>query len=270
MNIVTIEHEKVLLGANFTSHNTLKEFCMGLSEESNDSPPSGNLLAIYNYSDSVFFAGSFDGKQTRLSGHSVVSAVFPDGVYLKLDSNSVALSADFLIQTTYREDHHNLFVIEEYDFVNRLIWVYYPLRTDGVDLTKLTRLPAEQATQLKAGYVEKFTTGYNSNETPYLWERLIQYNPMKFEAIYQYVREDEDVCFFWDAHSSLGLLYSLGREHIFKLLFKEVMYHYKQKNIPEDVYLFNESLSWTIALTHEPQNEHDWKCFSIGLSSSRV
>jgi hypothetical protein len=47
LNIVTIEHEKVLLGANFTSHNTLKEFCMGLFEESNDSLLSGNLLAIY-------------------------------------------------------------------------------------------------------------------------------------------------------------------------------------------------------------------------------
>lgn len=113
-----------------------------------------------------------------------MSAVFPGGTYLKLDSNSVALSADFLNQTTYREDHHNFFTIEEYDFVNRLIWVYYPLRTNGVDLTKLPRLPAEQAIQLKAGYVEEFTNGFNSKETPYLWERLIQYNPMKFEAIF--------------------------------------------------------------------------------------
>lgn len=47
LNIVTIEHEKVLLGANFTSHNTLKEFCMGLFEESNNPLLSGKLLAIY-------------------------------------------------------------------------------------------------------------------------------------------------------------------------------------------------------------------------------
>jgi hypothetical protein len=47
--------------------------------------------------------------------------------------------------------------------------------------------------------------------------------------------------------------------------FREFVYHYEQKNLPEDVYLFDASLAWTIVLTHEPQNEHGWKCLTISL-----
>lgn len=269
MNIVTSEIEKVLLGASFPNQDALKKFCMELYEKKNGFLRSGNLWAIYNYADFVFFAGSFDGKQIPLSGMPVVNAVLPVREYLKLELGSQASFGDFLIQTTFRVDHHNFFFIEEYDFVNQCIWVYYPLRNNGVDLTRLPRLPAQQAKELRAGYVEKFTNDYNhAKEISYLWERLVHYSPIKFEDIVQYVHQDEDVCFFWDTNPSIDLLYSLGREHIFTLPFKDFLYHYEQKNIPEDVYLFNESLSWTIILTHEPQNEYDWKCLSIGLSSN--
>ena len=255
-----------MFGTTFRDMNALKQFCMQLYNERADKKKCGRIFAVYHYGEFAFFAGSLQNIPSIGSER----ASFPEGVYLEFDVDDMDFVADFLIQTTFQVDHENLLAIKEYDLENNRVKVYYRLRSNGLNLTTLPRLSDEESIGLRTRYVERFTLDFSNNPRPYLWERLKEYNPQPTDTVFQHVDPDKDVYFFWDANASFKLMNELGQKSIYKLPFREFVYHYEQKNLPEDVYLFDASLTWTIVLTHEPQNEHGWKCLTIPLFARNI
>jgi hypothetical protein len=98
----------------------------------------------------------------------------------------------------------------------------------------------------------------------YLWEGFKTYNIVSIEEIRRYSDKIGMILFFWDSHPSMPFLYSIGKTSIFSMSFEQLLQHYFAKNLPEDIYIFDESLLWTISLTHESQNEMGFKNLMIG------
>jgi hypothetical protein len=266
IQIVTVSDEIVLCGYRFTYSTAMKEYCAKLYEARSEGTTASHLLAIVDLVKPFYFAGSSDPDPfpPPSAQQPMESLVLPKGDYLLTDPKSQE-AIDFTLQSTIRIDHKKIY-IEQYDFQHGVILAYLPIRRNGVDLTRLPQLPSAQARLLREQYISAFVREQRDNTYfSHLWDRFVAYNPLSIEDIVGYLDGGEEVCFFWDSYPGMSpLLHRLGQEHVFKLPLKELLHHYELKNIPDDVYLFDESLTWTVALTHEPHNEHDWKCLSIG------
>lgn len=101
----------------------------------------------------------------------------------------------------------------------------------------------------------------------YLWDFLI--NPVIIEEKYIEKKAQElgDVYVFWDIHSCERILiknyWKFGKDAMLKLKFKSLLQG--ESFLPEDIYIFDDSLSWTFIKTHEDiqGNRFCLKCGSL-------
>jgi hypothetical protein len=270
MEIRKIEDTIALFGKQFPSFAELKKYCMDKYTASS-SNQADQIYAIYDYSKLKFIGAVNEKSFFNLKTEEIFKTFIPSGYYVICNIQNYAVVDDFLIQTTYRIDHDAFLYIEEYDLKSGSIQVYVLLRNNGIAITSIPALTDEQSFKLRQEYIYNFVkmnsleyNRYTKSSDGYLWESLIQYNIISLDEVKSSLDKLDTVLFFWDSHPSLPLLYSIGKKTIFTIDHKKLIQYYCDKNIPEDIYIFDKSLTWTIVLTHESQNKSGRKHLLIG------
>lgn len=138
--------------------------------------------------------------------------------------------------------------------------------------SEIANMPQKDAEHFRSAYVDKFI---NTNSeyykkhiefkrqfsdgmcyTGYLWDCLINPSVIKIQEIVNFRVVLKNVLVFWDIHSKDRILipdyWKFGKDHVLKLKFDSLIDNLKY--LPEDLYIFDESLEWTIVLTHEDNN----------------
>lgn len=92
--------------------------------------------------------------------------------------------------------------------------------------------------------------------TGYLWDCLIAPQIISIDEVNKYRTTLDEVLVFWDMHSQDRILvegyWKFVKDNVLKLKFKELMDNLEY--LPEDIYVFDQSLQWTLILTHEDNN----------------
>jgi hypothetical protein len=98
--------------------------------------------------------------------------------------------------------------------------------------------------------------------TGYLWDCLKDPRVISFKELELGLRQKGEVYVFWDIHSKEKIFiedyWKFGKDTV--LLMKSEILLKGLEYLPEDIYIFDRNMAWTIALTHEYDNEHRW-CF---------
>lgn len=97
----------------------------------------------------------------------------------------------------------------------------------------------------------KFVDGYCY--LGYLWDYLIDREIVSEEYIESISKKLGQVYVFWDIHSSERIFikdyWRFDKDAMIKLDFDMLLAGLK--HLPEDIYIFDDTLKWTIAYTHE-------------------
>ena len=106
----------------------------------------------------------------------------------------------------------------------------------------------------------------------YLWDCLFRDNlkVVSMDFVYSFIRERNSIYVFWDNHPrSYFPRTSIARDHtkdsLLKISAEELGTIINQ--LPEDSYLFDDSLSWAIALTHEELSSGCRICYYLKISA---
>lgn len=102
--------------------------------------------------------------------------------------------------------------------------------------------------------------------TGYLWDCLIEHRTIKVEDIYKYREILDKVLVFWDIHSKDKIwiedYWKFSKDCMLKLNYEALMDNLN--HLPEDIYVFDESLEWTVILTHEDDFNGERLCEQLG------
>lgn len=92
--------------------------------------------------------------------------------------------------------------------------------------------------------------------TGYLWDCFIDPQAINIDEVNKYRAVLNEVLVFWDIHSQDRIwvegYWKFGKDNVLYLKFKELMDNLEY--LPEDIYIFDKSLKWTLVLTHEDKN----------------
>ena len=120
------------------------------------------------------------------------------------------------------------------------------------------------------GYVENIQQRYNGSDglyyLGYLWEYLKQIKRISLKKCIEYLVDKERVYVLWDIHSKDRILvpdyWKYPKECVLQIIggVEPAIID----TFPEDVYFFDDSLSWTIALTHEELKPKKRICYYSG------
>ena len=130
-------------------------------------------------------------------------------------------------------------------------------------------LPKESEVALRNNYINKFVdvtkdhykkyimTAKEYSDgvcyTGYLWECLINSTLIKFDEVVAYREKLNEVLIFWDIHSKEKIwiddYWKFGKDTMLRLDYSDFLDNLEF--FPEDVYIFDESLMWSLVLTHE-------------------
>lgn len=145
----------------------------------------------------------------------------------------------------------------------------------------LAILPQEAAQSLRSEYIKSFMDTqkqyYNKyidtvNEysdgacyTGYLWDCLKNAIVIDLQYIESISNNLNSVYVLWDIHTKERIFiedyWKFGKDSILKLKFAELMKNLEY--LPEDIYIFDESFTWTVVLTHEYVDDKRW-CLRSG------
>ncbi len=134
-------------------------------------------------------------------------------------------------------------------------------------------LPKDSEHSLRSKYIEAFvdtscewykdriaTTREFSDGvcyTGYLWECLINPTYISLFDVVSYRDRLGEVLVFWDIHSSQRIFvkdyWKFGKDTMLRLEFGTLVDNLEF--FPEDIYIFDDSISWSLVLTHE--DDHD-------------
>lgn len=89
--------------------------------------------------------------------------------------------------------------------------------------------------------------------TGYLWDCLHTAWPIHWNTVVSYRNVLHDVLVFWDIHSCERILipdyWKFPKNACLELSYTELCLH--RNWLPEDIYIFDRSYTWTIVFTHE-------------------
>ena len=106
----------------------------------------------------------------------------------------------------------------------------------------------------------KFCDGYCY--LGYLWDYLKSPCVISGDYIKTIAKSIDEVYVFWDIHSCERILiknyWKYAKDAILRLNFSTLLIG--QKYLPEDIYIFDDSFSWTLIKTHE---DIDGKCYCL-------
>ena len=111
--------------------------------------------------------------------------------------------------------------------------------------------------------LRKFSDGYCY--TGYLWEFIIFPEVIEFDYLKK-LSFETDVYVFWDIHTKERIFienyWKFNKHDVLKLNYNILLNNLKY--LPEDIYIFNEALDWTLILTHETDLNNIGICIKSG------
>ena len=147
--------------------------------------------------------------------------------------------------------------------------------------TQLTILDKTEGGELRKKYIEKFV---NTNHElypsqikskqkfldgycylGYLWDYILDAVVVDMEFIKTVSKEINKVYVFWDIHSCERILiknyWKFDKDDVLQIDFKTLMKG--EEFLPEDIYIFDENITWTLIKTHEDINGNRY-CLKSG------
>ena len=98
--------------------------------------------------------------------------------------------------------------------------------------------------------------------TDYMWDILKNKEVIWGAEAEKRLQEQGEIFLMWDDNRFIPLQFPYARKGVLRLTFAE--FQSQESIFPDDVYFFDESYSWAIALTHTYQEEGRW-CLWIRL-----
>lgn len=99
----------------------------------------------------------------------------------------------------------------------------------------------------------------------YLWDCLFHAEVVNFEYLTKSAAQLGNVYVLWDIHSKDRIwipdYWKLGKSNVIQLSYGVLMNNLKY--LPEDIYIFDNTFTWTLILTHEVIDEKRW-CLKVG------
>ena len=145
---------------------------------------------------------------------------------------------------------------------------------------KIKIIPENEAQKLRKQYIDTFIDtekdyfkkyiqerhNYSDGScyTGYLWDCLKNFFVIDFKYIQEITYKSNEVFVFWDIHTKERILitdyWKFRKEAVLRLDFETLIMNLEY--LPEDIYIFDESMTWTLILTHEYFNDKRWclKC----------
>jgi hypothetical protein len=117
-------------------------------------------------------------------------------------------------------------------------------------------------------YVEKYHQFVDGNcYIGYLWDCLKEPNVITFEGFKDLLNDKDKIYVFWDIHSKERILiedyWKFDKRVVLcidsKIFFEGLDF------LPEDIYIFDENMNWTLILTHEYLNSERYCLKSGGI-----
>ena len=133
-------------------------------------------------------------------------------------------------------------------------------------------LPKESEIAFRSKYIDKFINTSSDHYDKYirtvkeysdgicyrgyLWDCLINYTIIRFEEVILYKEKLNKIMIFWDINSKEYIFikdyWKFGKDSMLRLDFSDFLDNIEY--FPEDVYIFDESLAWSLVLTHEEED----------------
>lgn len=217
-----------------------------------------NIYKIYDYSNNIFYYCTDEGL---FLDHESEIVIIPAGDYWMTSWVQFNEVSDSLCFTNYRISHDHFFFYEVFNNKTDTSNLYVLLKNNCLNLNRLKKI--KESHELKRRYYERFI---NNSEYYYIWE-MIDYNECEIlteSALLEKTNCLKQVYFFWDCHPDFKTLKKMGQTDIYQMDYKKLIYHYKNKDLPEDLYIFDSSLNWTIMFAHEKINGYSEKQLIIG------
>jgi hypothetical protein len=99
----------------------------------------------------------------------------------------------------------------------------------------------------------------------YLWDFLYDFSKIYFDDLQKYRSAIKKINVFWDIHSSEKILindyWKFNKDSVIELDFNLLLDNLGY--LPEDIYISNENIEWSLILTHEYENNKRI-CISVG------
>lgn len=101
--------------------------------------------------------------------------------------------------------------------------------------------------------------------TGYLWDCFKMSNVIDEESGINYLSKKKKLMIFWDIHSKemiqIPNYWKFPKDAVVKTTYNEFLEN--MHLFPEDIYFFDDSFKWTIALTHETNLQNNRWCLLI-------
>lgn len=102
----------------------------------------------------------------------------------------------------------------------------------------------------------------------YLWDTLKRPEILTENQIVNHIPAEEVVYVFWDIHSSKrinievywGNYWRFPKDSVLRLRYGDLILG-KDKYLPEDIYVFNNELNWSLIFTHEFDDHNNRYCY---------
>lgn len=137
---------------------------------------------------------------------------------------------------------------------------------------KIEYLPMDMVFTLRNKYIDRFidtdsdhykkfistVSEYSDGMcyTGYLWDCLINPIVINLDEVISYREKLKQVLIFWDIHSKEKIwvddYWKFGKDSVLQLDYGDILDNLEY--FPEDIYIFDESMEWTLVLTHEDNN----------------
>ena len=141
---------------------------------------------------------------------------------------------------------------------------------EGIEYLAIKGLFVEQfVDQSSSFYLDRIKNKHRFSDglfqTGYFWDCLKEYDRKTEKYCIEILSSKREFYVIWDILSSEHIhipnYYKYPTESCLKLSFQE--YLEKADTLPEDIYIFDDTLTWCVILTHEDDGKRRY-CLSIG------
>lgn len=189
--------------------------------------------------------------------------IVPKGTYAVYHDDDSQHFRDMLAKSHYEESWDFGYSVMFIQNNTMQRYIYRPINycEDLINITKLPHLPKKESNSLRDAYIRTFFDTdsvdyrkyhfelYWKQGVGYLWGFLKQpFTSVHLEDVKQFVQQKEQVLFFWDSSSRVGT--EISRKYIYKMQTEILLNQYDR--FTDDLYIFDETLTWTAVISHEP------------------
>ncbi len=229
-------------------------------------------LTYYVYDSGSSICGKRVSKVNEMPNSCQVIIV-PKGTYAVYHDDDSQHIRDMLAKTYYKVSRDFGYSITFRQSYIAHTYRYTPVEfcEDLINITKLPHLPKKQSRSLRDAYIRTFfdtdSDDYRTHYFQLYWEQGVGYlwgflkkpfTPVHLEDVKQFLQQTDQVLFFWDSYSPIGT--EISRKYVYKMQTQKLLNQYNR--FTDDLYIFDETLTWTAVISHEPDPNGFYCCIA--------